>query len=155
MIWILIVFLQLPANVAMGECNRAITRQSHPICRGYEGEFVCFNSDRSNLYCGAVPMKRPSKGRKKKPQCIQDYGVGAHWKSNGLVTSNRLGRSMLRWIRVCHHAHTLARRKRSHYHHGLDHYSLSSLPVCVWECVRPSHNVSSPRGASVQDCPPK
>lgn len=155
MIWILIVFLQLPANVAMGECNRAITRQSHPICRGYEGEFVCFNSDRSNLYCGAVPMKRPSKGEKKKPQCIQDYGVGAHWKSNGLVTSNRLGRSMLRWIRVCHHAHTLARRKRSHYHHGLDHYSLSSLPVCVWECVRPSHNVSSPRGASVQDCPPK
>lgn len=65
MIWILIVFLQLPANVAMGECNRAITRQSHPVCRGYEGEFVCFNSDRSNLYCGAVPMKRPSKREKK------------------------------------------------------------------------------------------
>lgn len=65
-IWILIVFLQPPANVAMGECNGAITRQSHPICTGYEGEFVCFNSDRSNLYRGVAPMKRPSQREEKK-----------------------------------------------------------------------------------------
>lgn len=63
----------------MGECNGAITRQSHPICTGYEGEFVCFNSDRSNLYRGVAPMKRPSqREEEKKPQYIQDYGVGAH-----------------------------------------------------------------------------
>lgn len=145
MIWILIVFLQLLANVAMGECNGAITRQSHPICRGYEGEFVCFSGDRGNLYCQAVPMKRPSKGRK--PLRIQDYGVEAHWKSNGLVTSNRVGRSMLRWVRASHHAHT----KRSHYHQGLGRYSVSTVPVCV----RPSQNVSIPRGVSTQDWPPK
>jgi len=81
-IWILIVFLQPPVNAAVGERNRTITRQSHPICRGYEGEFVCFNSDRSNLYCWPVPMKSPlekkKKEKKKKPLCVQDYGVEAH-----------------------------------------------------------------------------
>ena len=44
-----------------GNVKGAITRQSHPICRGYEGEFVCFNSDRSNLYCGGSSDEKKKK----------------------------------------------------------------------------------------------
>lgn len=40
--------------------------------------------------------KEKKKKKKRKTRHIQDYGERAHWKSNGLVTSNRLGRSMLR-----------------------------------------------------------
>lgn len=98
----------------------------------------------------ASSNEEPIEKRKKKTQCIQDYVVGAHWKSNGLVTSNRLGRSMLRWIHVCHSAHTHTHTQKQKPLPPLVGPLLSVQYTGVCVCVYNVHNVSSPRGVSVQ-----
>lgn len=108
MIWILIVFLQPPANVAVGGRKGGHNETIPSHMQRIWGRICLLQQwQEQSVLWGQFQRKK-----KKTPPCIQDYGVGAHWKSNGLVTSNRLGRSMLRWIHVRRRAHTHSHAER-------------------------------------------